>query len=65
MSENKDLTHETSVFINSDKYTMYNKGIELGLSEKAARKFAYCCYELEILVKYNPKTGDCKEVELK
>ena len=47
----------TKVYLHGDKEYMYDKGVELGLSGEALRTFSYSCYEVEVTLNVNEKTG--------
>lgn len=50
----------TKMYLHSDKYTNWEIGEELGLSEEASKIFGYALYEVEFDVIVDSETGDCK-----
>ena len=50
----------TKVYLHSDRDTMYEIGEELGLTGKELENFSYSCYEVEITLKVDPKTGNAE-----
>lgn len=46
-----------TVFVHSDKETMYEKGEEIGLDGPALREFTYALYEVKIDIEVDTKTG--------
>lgn len=54
----------TTIGLHSDKSTMIDYGIELGLDEEALNEFAYTCYEVEVTLEVDTKTGKSKIIEV-
>lgn len=52
------------IYLHTDRETMYDISVELGLNNEALRKFLYCCYEVGVEVSINTETGDTEIVRL-
>ena len=48
----------TTAYLHSSKDANYEKGQELGLSEKALKLFMFALYEVELEVDVNEETGE-------
>jgi hypothetical protein len=55
---------KTIVYIHSNKESMYDDGIEMGLSDEAAQNFMYCCYEVAVEVEVD-ETGNYTILSMK
>ena len=47
----------TKVYLHSDKDSMFDKGIQLELSQDALAEFKYALYEVEFEIEVNKDTG--------
>lgn len=54
----------SKVYLHSSKDEMYATGEELGLTGKALEEFMYTCYEVEIGLEVDEKTGKSKIVSV-
>lgn len=46
------------IYLHTDRETMYDISVELGLNNEALRKFLYCCYEVGVEVAVDNETGN-------
>jgi len=49
---------KTKVYVHGTKESMYDKGVELGLTGEALDNFKYTGYEVELEIEVNKETGD-------
>ena len=59
----KDLTPiEYILYVHSDKESMFEQGVDLGLSDKALEQFRYVGYEVGLEIIIDPETGKAKMI---
>lgn len=55
----------TKLYLNRSKDDNWYEAQKLGLSEEAARNFAYCGYEVELEITIDPETGETYATHVK
>ena len=62
------MKKKSTIYLHGSKDVMYEKGESLGLTGEALKNFAYCCYEVELQIEVDTKTGkykilSCKDID--
>ena len=55
---------KATIYLHSDKDSMYEKGMKLGLSGEALSMFKYACCEVTVTIEVDPATGFASIVEV-
>jgi len=55
----------TTCYLHGSKEDNYTHGEELGLEGDALEQFVYTCYEVGLMVKVDPTTGEAKAIGIK